>query len=414
TITPPLVFLSTSTLMSEPVFVLSLILTVALIECELRTSDRAKLWRYVVPAAACASFAFLTRSIAIALIGAVVLYLLKERHLRSAILFAVGVVICVGPWMIYTRVHAPTAEQRAEQSGYIVQDYATSFWQEKAGNSRSGVVGISDLPGRVWGNATQMFTRDAGEMVIAKLYYLLRDSNSGEKGLSFVFALLIIAGYIVAVREKLTLAEIVVPAMIAIILLWPWETFRFVLPLTPFAIYYLLLGFRSIFHMHLRLREQPRQPEWRGLTVLAVFIITLHLYGNIGYILVKRSAVPSAQSGLAGPFEENEEVLRWIKDRVPESGIIATMNPPLVHLYTGRTTVASDDPATHWENWNRMGVRYLAYISALRIADPDLSETRYTVIYKPRGELNLRVVDLGSPETRVAWGAPPNRMQMMN
>ena len=316
--------------------------------------------------------------------------------------------------MIYTRLHPPTAEQRAEQSGYIVQDYATQFWQEKAGNSRSGVVGISDLPGRVWGNATQMFTRDAGEMVIAKLYYLLQEGGSGAQGLSFVFALLIIAGYIAAVREKITLVEIVVPAMIGIILLWPWETFRFVIPLTPFAIYYLLLGFRSIFHMHLRLREQPRRPEWRGLTVLAIFIIALHLYGNIGYITLKRSAVLAERPGLMLSFEENEEVLRWIKDRVPESGIIATMNPPLVHLYTGRTTVASDDPATHWQNWNRIGVRYMAFISALRVAEPDLSETRYTVVFKPRGELNLRVVDLGPPETRVAWGAPPNRMQMMN
>ncbi len=415
TITPPLVFLASSTVMSEPVFLLSSMLVIAFVERGVQLGDRGRLVRYVVPAAVFASYAFLTRSIAIALIGSVALYLLKERQVRAAVVFAAGVLICVAPWMFYSRLHAPTAEERAEQSGFIVQDYATQFWQRKAGLARAGEISASELPERVWNNASQMMTRDAGEMIVAKVFYIFQETDSGAAGLSFVFGLLCIAGYISAVREKLTLAEIAVPATLCIVLLWPWETFRFVLPLTAFALYYVLLGLRSIFHVHLRLREQPRRPEWVGLTVLAGMIIVLHLYGNVSYLVLKYRAPASEPTGLMSAFAENEEVLRFIKERLPVGGVIASPNPALTHLYTDRKTIASDDPTKNWQNWNRLGVRYLAYISALPVTQPELAETRYAVVYKPRGELNLRIVDLGPPDVRPVWGAAlPRRMDMIN
>jgi hypothetical protein len=38
---------------------------------------------------------------------------------------------------------------------------------------------------------------------------------------------------------------------------------------------------------------------------------------------------------------------------------VATTNAALVHLRTGRRTVAIDDPRANWQRWKRMGVRYL-------------------------------------------------------
>src|SRR5262249_37874441 len=114
-ICPPLVFLATSTMMSDCVFLLTFLLSVVVTELRAQAGRHSEGWAYAVLAAALSSFAFLTRSIAVALIMAVILYLLKERLIRSAAIFTVAVAVMIGPWMIYSRTHAPTLAQRQEQ-----------------------------------------------------------------------------------------------------------------------------------------------------------------------------------------------------------------------------------------------------------------------------------------------------------
>ncbi|MFN2513889.1 MAG: hypothetical protein ABR568_21035, partial [Pyrinomonadaceae bacterium] len=132
---PPLVFFATTTVMAECVFMFSQLLAIVVIERCVRVGRSGRAWHYALLGAALASFAFLTRSIAFALIVAAFVYLVKERLLRAALTFAVGVVLFVGPWMLYVRMHAPTAEQRMEQGGLIVEDYMTQSWRIQAGEA---------------------------------------------------------------------------------------------------------------------------------------------------------------------------------------------------------------------------------------------------------------------------------------
>src|SRR5262249_16875589 len=131
---PPLVFLATSTVMSECVFAFLLISTIVVVERSvIATRERgARGLLYVILSASLAFYAFLTRSIAVALIGAIFLYFLKERLVRAAVVFAVAIALLIGPWLIYSRRHAPTQEQMREQGGHIIQPYATQFWQRVA------------------------------------------------------------------------------------------------------------------------------------------------------------------------------------------------------------------------------------------------------------------------------------------
>jgi hypothetical protein len=414
TLSPPLVFLATSSVMSEAVFTLSFMLTIALVERGVQLEERSRIVRFLIPAGVVGSYAFLTRSIGVALLGSVVLYLLKLRQLRSAVVFSGTVILCVAPWLMYSRTHAPTPEQRDEQRGMITLNYGTAFWQRKAGSRRTGEITLSELPARVWNNLSTMMTRDAGEMTVAKVFYIFQESDAGAGVVSFIIGLFCIVGYISAVRQKVTLAEIAVPAMLMIVLLWPWETLRFVLPMTAFAVFYLLLGLRSVYYLHLKLRQEAKNPAWAALTILAGVVIFFNIYGNVSYLVTKHKS-PAGESQLGDSFAENEGVLHFINERLPDDAIIASGNPALIYLYTGRKTIASDEIAKNWNTWNRVGVRYLAYVSALPVGEPELAETRYTVVYKPRGRLNLRIVDLGPPDSRPVWGASlPPRMNMIN
>lgn len=49
--------------------------------------------------------------------------------MRPAILFAAVLALCPGQWMIISRLHAPTLEQRRQQGGHIVEPYTEQFWQ---------------------------------------------------------------------------------------------------------------------------------------------------------------------------------------------------------------------------------------------------------------------------------------------
>ncbi|MEP6609415.1 MAG: glutathione S-transferase N-terminal domain-containing protein [Burkholderiaceae bacterium] len=53
-------------------------------------------------------------------------------------------------------------------------------------------------------------------------------------------------------------------------------------------------------------------------------------------------------------------------------------------------------------------LRYLVRTQyALRPVANDAAEAAYKTLYRQRGELNLRVVDLGPPSSRPVWGSPP-------
>src|SRR5690242_1713578 len=109
---PGLVFLATSSLMSECVFTLAQMAALVAVERCVAARDGGPFWLFALLAAAATSWAFLTRSMAAGLILAALVYLLKERLFKSAVVFAVGVALLAGSWTLYSRAKAPTSEQR--------------------------------------------------------------------------------------------------------------------------------------------------------------------------------------------------------------------------------------------------------------------------------------------------------------
>ena len=239
---PALVHFATSTVMSECVFTLVQLLTIIVIE---RCVSLKGAWRYALLGAALASFAFLTRSVGVTLVAATVAYLLKERLLRAAMIFVAGTVLCVGPWMIYSRLHTPTPAQRQEQKGYILESYATQFWQRSAGDIDSGTISLGELPARIWKNTAEIMGQDFGVLVASRLLPILGPTVMAL--LSFLLSALAILGFVATVRERITVAEITVLLSLMITVAWPWAPLRFILPLTPFLVFYLLMGLRAIY-----------------------------------------------------------------------------------------------------------------------------------------------------------------------
>jgi hypothetical protein len=409
-ICPPLVFMATSMVMSEGLFTLVQLLTIFLIERCVRASKSGSGWHYAVLGAICASVAFLTRSMGIGLIAAAVVYLLKERRLRAAFIFAAAVAATAGPWMIYSRLHAPTPVQIAEQNSYIVQAYTSQFWHRVAGLGGQQTISLSDLPARISDNAVQIVGLDVGGMIVTSLFPGLSQGMGERLGgagllISLPLSALALAGFVSAVREKITLAEIALPLSLTIIVAWPFPPFRFVLPFLPFVIFYILMGIRAVYRWHQWARQvSSAQTPWVLPGIAVGVMVALNTFANLDYILKTFADSPQERPRWTRVFEETETLLKWVSENLSQEDAIVTHNPPLVYLYTERKTTTFTDPAGNWENWKRLGVRYLVPISQLRLPDPDADESRYRIIYRQRGNLNLRVVDFGPASSRSPWG----------
>jgi hypothetical protein len=410
TIYPALVFLATSTVMSECVFTLTQLAAIVLIERSVREGQAGSAWRFTALGGALVSFAFLTRPAGLGLLLGTVIYLFKERVTKQLLIFAAIVVALVGPWMVYSRFYAPTAEQTAEQGSNIVQPYTKQFWQRTAGLPLSGTITLDELPERVWNNLSEIGRYDFGALAFYSLY---RPLEPGEpvripveaRVISLCLAALAIAGFVSVVRERWTLAEIAVLLAIGVMMMWGWEQYRLLLPAVPFLLFYLLMGVRLIARLYQKLYAKPDpRGELIPLLVVSWFFVASNLYGNVQYIQKKYAPAPEERLGWTRAFEENEALIKHIGENVPQDEVIATQNPALLHLYTGHKTVASDDPALQWETWNRIGVRYLARTSPFPLPKPDANEGKYRTIYRTTGGLGLRLIDLGSPSSRPAWG----------
>jgi hypothetical protein len=413
-LSPPLVFLATSTVMSECVFTLVFLLTIWVSERCVRAGKSGQAWRYAVLCGALAAVAFLTRSVAIGLIAAVFIYLLKERLVRPALIFVLVVGALTGPWIIYSQRHAPTLEQQREQGGYIVQPYSQQFWQRQAGASPFDTVGVKDLPARVWNNSVLIAGRDVGRIVFPLLYEMFSDPMRGAtkqgEGFSggtwfpsFILSILVMLGFVSVVRQKLTSAELAVPLSLAITVLWPWDTFRLVLPVLPFLLFYFLMGCRAIYQFYQQRRGslQPRA-QWAVLGVLIASILALNLYANVYYISRKLSNSPLDRPVWLRAFDELEVMLKWIDRELPKEYVIATPSPPLINLYTGHKTLSAFEPTTNWANWNRLNVRYVA--RTIIFDAPEPFERQLKTIYRSSGEQRFRVIDLGPPAERPVLG----------
>jgi hypothetical protein len=413
TLTPSLVFLATSTLMSECVFMLAQLLALLALEACVRADQSRRAWQFAALSGALAAAAFLTRSAAATLIVAAVIYLLKERRKRAALIFAACVILLAGPWTIYARLHAPTKEQRTEQGGVIIKDYQSYFWQERMGDGEYRNIGLGELPERVWRNAG-IIAKYNTQMLFAPLF--VRSSKlSGEEALvqgtgsiflSLLLSALLILGAVIAVRRRITAVEIAVALSLLLTVLWPWEPFRFVLPLTPFLFGYLLTGvgwLREVLREKLQIRMSPA--PWAALMIVTGAVLALQLFDHIGYLRARDDKTAAEYIPWNEIFTENEAALDWLRQRTPADAVIATKNPALVYLYTGRKSISGDTPAANWENWKRLNVRYLAYISTTPVGNPNLAEGRFTQAYRSNGPLRLRIMDLGPKETRQPWGA---------
>ena len=383
--TPALVFLATSTTMSECVFTLAQ-LGVVVVAHHVIADSPARGTKLAVLAGVLGAVTVLIRSVGIGVVFAVGLCLMKDRKWKQLSAFAIAVAVCLGPWLLYARAHAPTREHQEIHRGSLVYGYGDQFWMRFAGSASSGRVTVADLPERVATNAIDIFGRS---FVGIFGPILLRESGeSGEEvlflggqvgwtfigfgglpatiAISCVLGLIVAWGFVRTVRERWTIAEFLVPISLVTTLLWPFWSFRFVLPLTPFLFLYLVKGLTHT----------------AAARVVLLVVISLNMYDHAGYVARLRSN-PAGVDWITR-FDELDTTLDWMKGHLDPAAVVAATNPAIVHLLTGHKTITLDRVTEPWSAWKTRGARYAACLVSYEL--PGAWQGPYTLRYQSHPE----------------------------
>jgi hypothetical protein len=163
------------------------------------------------------------------------------------------------------------------------------------------------------------------------------------------------------------------------IVLWPFWTFRFVLPLVPFLLIYMVLGAETVARLIGRVIPRLAPPSYSAARILLMVLIGLNLLDHVQYIA-------QAYGNPRGSMWKSEavgiyEVIEWVRQHPDPPGAVAADNPALVYLRSGRRTVAIDSYDDKWARWRRMGVRYV------------VSLVHGTPLIDRRAELRFKIPD---------------------
>lgn len=359
---PSLVFLTTSTLMSDAAFLAVQLATIVALE-------RWKSRTGTVAAGVGAAVAMLMRTVGVAVPAGAVVYLCLKREWRRAALLVAVVVTLQTPWQLYVYRHSSSATQQGE--GEALLSYRQQFWQKWAGDAKAGTATLSDLPPRIGLNTVDVITRDVVALVAPALLRgahqsgleLLAVGSYGMRGpmgngagtmvLSAALFLLIALGWTRTVRRRPSVAEIVVPLSLAVIVSWPFWTFRFMLPLAPFLLIYLVDGMRAV---------TPATSRVPAFVMAGVVGLSLFDHGEY----LARASVRQPDWSIYA--EDTDAVLAWLQQH-PADGVIATSNPALVHLRTGRPTIQLEGHVDRAVLKAR-GVRYVVWVHLARMRAP--------------------------------------------
>lgn len=394
-LTPSLVFLATSTMMSEPVFILIQLLGVLAIERASRAADDRSGRVIAVLAGVLAALAFLTRTAGVTVALAGVLYLAWRRRWHSMITFGAAAAICVLPWMLYARANAPTRAQLIDHGGLMAVDYTNWFWTTEAGTVTARKAGAEMLPARVAGNVSNIAIRDMGGIFIPLLFRTPSESGLEVIGLgppeelevpsmggaietkivSFLLTVLVAIGFFTACRQRLTVAEPLVVLAFGMIALWPFWTFRFVLPLVPFMFAYLVMGTEAIGSWIGRRSARLAPPPYSFARILLMVLLGLNVLDHVQYVAQGYGNVRGG--AWKSQSDDANQAIQWIRQNPSLPGAVAADNPALVYLYTGRKTVDITSFDNKWDRWKRMGVRYvISLVNGEPLVDPR-AELRY-------------------------------------
>ncbi|NVK26674.1 MAG: phospholipid carrier-dependent glycosyltransferase [Flavobacteriia bacterium] len=355
-------------MMSEVPFMFFATLTLLWFMKSEQNDNFLKDWRFWAMIAV-ALFSFHIRTAGIALIGALLLYLLFNKKWLKFGVFAGSFVALATPWILRGRSIGKGG------GGYINQLLSVNPYRKE-----EGIVGIGDLITRMTYNIERYISVEIPRTFFAQIEvnysiymrWLTGSENVPENYVPETHWLLglLLLGLVVfgvfKLKKYRSFVAIYMLGSAAILLLWPhvWFGTRFIMPLIPFLLLGAVLGVDGI----LRATKIIKDPN---PLIYLVFVIAL-----AGGVQQEKDKVDAVYPNKYGDFLKMAD---FVDDNLPEDAIVVNRKPGLFYLYANRQSIGVPSTFDYEEieaRFDSAGVTHII-IDAMGFADV----SRYLVPY---------------------------------
>jgi hypothetical protein len=325
-ISPIIIYYSTQVL-SEALFYFFSLLTIYI---ALRFDGRENI-NIILILAISAVAAYYSRSIGLSLILALsLLYLVRKRYkLFLIISFLMAAMIL--PWIVRNSLLGG--------SGYI-----SSFFLVNPYNLDSGTITFIGFVKRILMNAI----RYSGKVVPDLLFYpwlaKISPYNPFKIALGLLSSFLIVLGFFRSIRTRINILNIYGLIYFLFCLLWPWYDVRFLMPLLPIILLFLVQGIGEVIGF-LRIERLKGFAQKKLLrNALIAVIILFFLIGDAHIIYSNRWGKISPE------WQEYNKACFWLKYFTDKGSNILCRKASYAYLISGRKAVLY--PFT--EDYNKM------------------------------------------------------------
>ena len=251
----------------------------------------------------------LVRTHGIVLVPAAVVVLGARRRWRDAALLTGAAVACLLPWQLWTARHGGTLPSPL----LGMYDSYASWWLRGL-----RTIGVSMLP--------QTIAKTTAETsgMLAVLFSPMRGSLAHAVTLAALASLAIAA--CVAAWRRMPVTLLFLAGYLAIVIVWPFQTARFVWTVWPLLLALVAIGGWTALG----------RPSWRA--PIRVALAAAFVWVAIGYAAYETrgirgrwwSSIPRANTPRIAM------AVRWVAANTAPDELVATENEGAVYLYTGR------------------------------------------------------------------------------
>ena len=283
-----------------------------------------------------------------------------------------------------------------------------------AGDAGSGNAGINDYFWRVGENVKTVLERDMVGFILPSVIRGSEESGTellglgggmkivfgkvafaeGAKWFSIFFSAIILIGIGLQCKNQISSVEIALGLTLILAIIWPWYTFRFILPFLPFLISYFVISLRAIPRF-LEKYINIDINEYIVVRVLLICLLCFFIIEHSSYINAKQRT-PQAIGWIAD-FDTVSNLIENINTQLPAQSLIASTNPAQIFLLTGHQGISVGLDDTTWEYWRRAGLRYVVNTKPTMPITGKKGD-KNDVIYQASDLPNIQIVDLGETQ----------------
>ena len=295
-----------------------------------------KISRYLFFSALLIVGCLLTRSVGVLLLPAIFIsWIIRREFLKLALLFSL-VILLLSPWIILTKRTGAGGTSRYISDMWV--QYVNTDSSAKANPRKAITNKLVENTGLIAGREIPRitFSISASSFVLDN-YWI----NLFSLPIRLAITLLTLIPILLQLWPRPRISTLYLIFYLALLLIWPWEPSRFLIPLIPFLMLSFFIGLESVIQWIINKTTLNPSLLPKAISAIVISLVVSHLISNIRFIrTVWQSGDYTFEA--AEFWQDTQSAYNWVNKNLAKNTILGCI-PALeayCYLYTERKSIA--------------------------------------------------------------------------